>query len=262
MDVRAYNRRAWDQQVAQGNQWTLPVGPDVIAAARRGEWGILLTPTKPVPRSWFPPDLVGLDVLCLASGGGQQGPVLAAAGATVTVYDNSPAQLAQDRGVAAREELDIKTVEGDMADLGAFTDASFDLIVHPVSNNFVPAVRPVWAEAFRVLRPGGVLLVGIANPVRYLFEDELADDEGALVVRHRLPYADVESLTATQRAKYEEKGWPLEFSHTLESQIGGQLEVGFLLAALYEDGYGSAADDPLSAYMETFIAMRSLKPAA
>jgi len=31
---------------------------------------------------------------CLASGGGQQGPVLAAAGAHVTVFDNSPRQLA------------------------------------------------------------------------------------------------------------------------------------------------------------------------
>ena len=65
-----------------------------------GEWQIVLTPTKPIPRTWFPADLHGVDVLCLASGGGQQGPVLAAAGATVTVFDNSPRQLAQDRAVA------------------------------------------------------------------------------------------------------------------------------------------------------------------
>ena len=81
-------------------------------------------------------------MLCLASGGGQQGPILAAAGANVTVFDNSPRQLAQDRLVADREGLAIETVLGDMADLSAFPDARFDLIVHPVSNVFVPDVRP------------------------------------------------------------------------------------------------------------------------
>src|SRR5205085_1973198 len=100
---------------------------------------------------WFPP-VAGLEVLCLASGGGQQGPILAAAGARVTVFDNSPNQLAQDRLVADREGLALETVRGDMADLAAFPDARFDLIVHPCSNMFVPDVRPVWREAFRVLR--------------------------------------------------------------------------------------------------------------
>ncbi|MGK3885416.1 class I SAM-dependent methyltransferase, partial [Enterococcus faecium] len=75
-DIRAYNREAWDRQAAAGNRWTVPVGPEVIAAARRGDWGVVLTPSRPVPREWFPP-LDGLNVLCLASGGGQQGPVLA-----------------------------------------------------------------------------------------------------------------------------------------------------------------------------------------
>ena len=94
----------------------MPVGPEEIARARRGDWSLVLTPTKPVPADWFPP-LAGLDVLCLASGGGQQGPILAAAGANVTVFDNSPNQLAQDRLVADREGLAIETVQGDMADL-------------------------------------------------------------------------------------------------------------------------------------------------
>ena len=130
MDVRSYNRHAWDRQVEKGNRWTLPVGPDVIAAARRGDWQLVLTPTRPVPREWFP-KLAGEAVLCLASGGGQQAPVLAAAGAVVTVLDNSPAQLAQDRLVAERERLDIQTLLGDMADLSAFADGAFGLIFHP-----------------------------------------------------------------------------------------------------------------------------------
>ena len=153
MDIRAYNRSAWDREVARGNMWTQPVDQEVIQAARDGKWSVLLTPTKPVPEKWFP-DLSGLELLCLACGGGQQGPVFAAAGAKVTVLDNSPAQLAQDRLVAQREGLNMRLVEGDMADLSEFADESFDLIFHPVSNAFVPAVKPVWQEAFRVLRPG------------------------------------------------------------------------------------------------------------
>jgi len=115
-DVLVYNRHAWDRQVECGNPWTVPVGEEEIARARRGAWKIVLTPTKPVPADWFPP-LAGLDVLCLASGGGQQGPILAAAGAKVTVFDNSPKQLAQDRLVANREGLIIATFQGDMAEL-------------------------------------------------------------------------------------------------------------------------------------------------
>ena len=168
-DILLYNRRTWDRQVQRGNPWTMPVSREAVARARNGDWSIVLTPTKPVPAEWFPP-LVGLDVLCLASGGGQQGPILAAAGANVTVFDNSPAQLAQDRLVADRDGLMIETVQGDMADLRVFPDARFDLIVHPVSNVFVPDVKPVWREAFRVLKPGGVLLSGFMNPVHYLFD--------------------------------------------------------------------------------------------
>jgi len=157
MDIRAYNREAWNRQVEEGNEWTLPVSSEVIAAARKGQWQIVLTPIKPVPQAWFP-KLAGLDTLCLASAGGQQAPVLAAAGGKVTVLDNSPRQLAQDRFVAERDGLSIITVEGDMRDLSMFSDQSFGLIFHPVSNLFVPDIRPVWRETFRVLRREGVLL--------------------------------------------------------------------------------------------------------
>ncbi len=257
MDIRDYNRQAWNREVERGNRWTVPVGPEVTAAARRGDWQILLTPTRPVPRDWFPP-LPGCDVLCLASGGGQQGPILAAAGARVTVLDNSPRQLDQDRLVAERDGLAITTVEGDMADLSAFPPASFDLVVHPVSNNFVPDVRPVWREVHRVLRPGGTLLAGFGNPVMYIFDWPL-QEQGVLAVRHRLPYSNLESMTAEERDGLG--GEPLEWSHTLEAQIGGQLEAGLLLAGFYED-YTGEDDDPLDLYMPTFIATRALKPGA
>ena len=195
---------------------------------------MVLTPRRPVPRNWFPP-LAGARVLCLACGGGQQGPILAAAGALVTVFDNSPQQLAQDRYVARRENLAMSTVEGDMArSLAPLPMPAFDLIVHPCSNVFVPAVRPVWREACRVLRQGGTLLAGFCNPVIYIFDQELLD-EGVFQVRHPLPYSDLTSLTRRERQDYIDELQPLEFGHTLEDQIGGQIDAGFVIVGFYED---------------------------
>jgi SAM-dependent methyltransferase len=257
MSIRAHNRAAWDQKVTLGCEWTVPVDSAVIEEARCGRWHIVLTPTKAIPADWMGA-VPGKEVLCLASGGGQQGPVLAAAGAKVTVLDNSPRQLEQDRSVARRDSLRIETVEGDMADLSMFADRQFDLIVHPVSNTFVPDVRPVWREAFRVLRPGGVLLAGFVNPVAYLF-DERAWDEGRLEVRNRLPYSDAESLSPAQRQQRLADGQPLEFSHTLESQIGGQIEAGFVITGFYEDSCPPSPRQPLAEFMPMCIATRGEK---
>lgn len=101
LNVFEFNQRAWDQLVASGNRWTVPVSEEDIAKARKGDWRLVLTPSLPVPDTWFP-KLEGCRVLCLASGGGQQGPILAAAGAEVTVFDASEKQLAQDRLVTER----------------------------------------------------------------------------------------------------------------------------------------------------------------
>jgi SAM-dependent methyltransferase len=259
VDIREHNRIAWDKNVERGeNRWTIPVSSEAVAAAGEGQWKIYLTPTKPVPESWFP-DLEGCDVLCLASGGGQQGPILAAAGAKVTVFDNSPNQLAQDRFVAERDGLEIVTVEGDMKDLSVFPDESFDLIVHPVSNCFVPDVRPVWAEAFRVLRPGGALLAGFTKPVVYLFDYE-ASERGVLEVGQPLPYSDADVLSEEEKQEYLELGEALEFSHSLEEQIGGQTDAGFLIVGLYEDRDKEEDNDLLSRHMPVYVATRALKP--
>lgn len=261
LDVRAHNRTAWNKSVAERNCWTIPVSSETIEQARQGRFELLLTPTKPVPAGWFP-GLKGLPTLCLASGGGQQGPLLAAAGAIVTVLDNSDAQLRQDRLVAERDRLAVRTVAGDMADLSIFPDEAFGLIVHPCSNCFVPDVRPVWRECFRVLRPGGILLAGFTNPVRYLFEDERMEN-GRLEVRYRLPYSDLTSLGPDELKRIAvDPVRPVEFGHTLSDQIGGQLEAGFLLTGFFEDGYADSGTDPLSKFMESFIATRAVKPPA
>jgi len=257
MDYLEYNRAAWDRQVEDNNMWTVPVSPEEIAAARKGDWALVLTPIIKVPRDWYGETLAGKDVLCLASGGGQQGPILAAAGAKVTVFDNSPRQLAQDRMVAEREGLSIATVQGDMADLSAFADASFDLVFHPVSNCFAPEILPVWREAFRVLRPGGILLAGFCNPVTYLF-DPYKMKEGILQARYSLPYADVTDMPEEERlALYGPT--PLEWSHTLEEQIGGQLAAGIHLVGFYEDTDNDESN-LITRFLRPFIATRAIKP--
>ena len=177
----------------------------------------------------------------------------------MTVFDNSPRQLARDREVAERDGLDIRTVEGDMADLSAFGDASFDLIFHPVSNIFARDVLPVWREAYRVLRPGGALLAGFSNPINYIFDLDLLDREHKLEVKFKLPYSDTGSLSHEAREAYLAKGWPLEFSHTLDDQIGGQLAAGFLIAGFFEDRYPPQENDLISEHMPTFFATRAIK---
>ena len=162
MDVLLHNRESWDKRVDEKDRWTQPVTREVIERARQGEFGLVLTPTKAVPRSWFP-ELRGIQVLCLASGGGQQGPLLAAAGAAVTVFDLSPRQLAQDRFVAEREQLVLETIEGDMADLSAFADGRFQLIVHPCSNCFAAGCAAGVARMFSDIAPGGHSAVGVCQ---------------------------------------------------------------------------------------------------
>src|SRR4029077_2933694 len=168
---------------------------------------------QPVPRDWFPAELAGAAVLCLASGGGQQGPVLAAAGADVTVFDNSHRQLGRDEEVAAREGLAIRTVLGDMRDLGAFPDASFDVVFNPVSNVFCPELAPVWRESFRVLRPGGILMAGFMNPDIFIFDVAALDERGELIVRHPLPFTTLD-LPDDEREHSYGTG-PIEYSHSL-----------------------------------------------
>lgn len=256
-DVFRHNREAWDKQVADGNRWTVPVDAARIARARAGDWTVDLTPRKPVPRDWFG-ELSGARVLGLASGGGQQGPILAAAGASVTVFDASPGQLARDREVAGREGLDLRTELGDMADLSRFADASFDLVFHPCSNCFVPDVRPVWKEAARVLRPGGRLLAGFCLPVLFLVDEDL-DEKGEVAVRYRVPFSDTEQLEPELLKRKLDLKQPLSFGHTLADQLGGQLDAGLRLAGFYEDSWEPGVS-AISDRIPCFAATLALKP--
>jgi len=256
MDVHAYNKDAWNKQVDGGeNRWTQPVNHEIIEKAKLGEFSIVLTENIPVPHRWYPP-LNGADVLCLASGGGQQGPVLAAVGANVTVFDNSPSQLKQDQLVAERESLVLHTVEGDAADLSMLADESFDLVFNPCSTVFMPDVRAVWKECSRVLRHGGVLMTGSMNPVHYIF-DLYKADEGVLEIAHSIPYSDLTSIPKEDLDELIEKGLPVEFGHSLTDLLGGQCTAGLMITDLYED---YMMDSPLHNYHPSYIATRAIKP--
>ena len=258
MDHLEHNREAWNLLSEKGCEWTVPVSSQTIERARRGEWDVVLTPRRKVPKSWFG-ELERKRVLCLASGGGQQAPVLAAAGASVVSFDLSENQLAQDRMVAEREALSLQCIQGDMADLSVFDDAQFDLIFNPVSTVFVPDVLPVWRECSRVLRPGGCLLSGFMNPGFFLFDHEPLGGSEDLVVKYSLPYSELESQQLSPSRREEiEGGGALEFSHSLDTLLGGQLAAGFVIAGFYEDWWRDE-ETPLNRFSPTSMATRAIR---
>ncbi|WP_068085130.1 class I SAM-dependent methyltransferase [Novosphingobium rosa] len=256
-DIHTHNQAAWDRLAKHDCEWSRPVSPAIIAAARSGLWSVQLTPND-LPRHWLG-DVRGRKILCLASAGGQQAPVLAAAGAQVTVFDTSHHQLEHDRQVAARDGLSLVTVQGDMADLSAFDDACFDIVFHPISNHYAPDVRPVWRECFRVLRPGGRLLASFYNPI--IFVGDRSPDlqaQGLIRPLYAIPYADTVDLEPTALAAKVERGEALVFGHSLTDLIAGQIDVGFQIAGFQED----QALTPrflIDRYIPTFIATLALK---
>lgn len=252
-----HNKSAWNKQVENKNRWTIPVSHEEIENARKGNWSVVLTPWKPVPREWFG-EITAKNVLCLASAGGQQVPILAAAGADVTSFDLSEEQLEQDKHVAYRERLNLMTYQGNMSDLSGFDSETFDIIFNPVSNCFIPDVTNMWKECYRVLRKGGSLLSGFANPALYLFDECDPNKPMQLLAVNRIPYSDTESLSDKMKELYEKEGYPFEFGHSLNDLIGGQIECGFSIEGFYEDKHHDK-DNPLHDMINVFIATKAVK---
>ncbi len=248
MGYQERNAAVFDRLAEDGWIYARPISHETYEAAKRGEWDVILTPTRPVPHAWFG-DLNGKKILGLASGGGQQMPVFAALGAECTVLDYSEKQLESERMVAKREGYEIRTVRADMSKPLPFADEAFDLIFHPVSNCFIREVRPLWRECYRILKPGGQLLAGLGNIIPYLVEGERKE------IVNSLPFDPV--ADEALRARLEAAGEPMEFSHTLEEQIGGQLEAGFTLLSLYEDTDGGSWLQEMN--IPAFLATRSAK---
>lgn len=229
MNYQDINAVTIDRWIEEGWEWGIPITHEAFLAAKEGRWDMLLTPTKPVPHAWFG-ELEGKAVLGLASGGGQQMPIFAALGANCTVLDYSERQLQSEALVAAREGYDINIIRADMTQPLPFPDGAFDLIFHPVSNCYVEEVRPIFQECYRILKPGGILLCGLDNGVNFL----TGDDEKTIV--NTMPFNPLKNPEHLAQLEREDCG--MQFSHTIDEQIGGQLEAGFCLTHVYGDTNG------------------------
>lgn len=170
------------------------------------------------------------------------------------MFDNSLAQLTQDRLVSQRENLPLKIVRGDMRDLSAFADSAFDLVFCPVSVTYVPEVQPVFDETYRVLRKGGSFLFGATNPFVYIFNGPDWDQKPL----HRIqppPFCSLDELSPEEVSRVLQNKETIQYSHTLESLIGGQTAAGFAITGFYED----VDDDLICQYSAKYFATRAVK---
>ncbi|MEG1427744.1 MAG: class I SAM-dependent methyltransferase [Oscillospiraceae bacterium] len=243
------NSATIDLWVKNGWEWGKPITHENFLRAKQGDWSVLLTPTVAVPKSWFC-GFAGAKILGLASGGGQQMPIFTALGAVCTVLDYSQEQLNSEKMVAEREGYNIQTVRADMTKPLPFPEESFDLIFHPVSNCYVEDVLPIWRECFRVLKKGGILLSGLDNGLAFAYNDE----ETELI--YRLPFNPLKDKKMYEDS--EKNNWGIQFSHTVEEQIGGQLKAGFALADIFQDTAGSGNLHEHG--IPTFWGTKSIKP--
>lgn len=223
--------------------------------AKSGVLEVSLAGYKTVPRTWFPDSLENLDILALASGGGQQGPVFAAHGARVTVTDLSDGQLLREKLVSEREGYSANIVRHDLAAAFPFADDCFDLIFHPISNCYIETIQPVWDECARVIRQSGILMMAFVKEEHFMFEPDF-EHEDVLISRHRLPFNALRDLSAEQKAQQTREKIPFKFSHTLTEQIGGLIHAGFEITDLYEDGDGGGLFDK---YMNSYVCVRAVK---
>lgn len=243
------NSAVIDKWVNAGWEWGKPITHETFEQAKAGNWSVLLTPVKPVPHDWFC-QMKNARILGLASGGGQQMPIFSALGACCTVLDYSSEQLRRETEVAARDGYSITCVQADMTKQLPFAGETFDLIFHPVSNTYVEDVTAIWRECFRVLKKGGILLAGLDNGLNFAYDDE----ETGLC--YRLPFNPLRD-----KAVYEDSvknDWGIQFSHTVEEQIGGQLKAGLQLTDIYGDTNGSGNLHEHN--IPTFYATRAVKP--
>lgn len=251
MDEQSYadlNAEAIGRWIEAGWEWGIPVDHETFLRARSGSWEVVLTPTKAVPRDWFG-ELEGKRMLGLASGGGQQCPIFAAAGAQVTVLDYTPAQLESERLVAEREGCPITCVHADMTKPLPFPDGSFDLVFNPVSLCYVRDVEPIWREVARVLVPGGALLTGFDTVINYIVDE---DEER---IRWKLPFDPIANPEHAEFLAADDAG--MQFSHTLDEMLGGLLRAGFSIDDLYEDTNGEGRLHELR--IPTYLAVRAVK---
>ena len=237
-DLARFNRERWNELAREGVEYARPYLDMDEGAAR-----------ELVDAEGVIGDVRGLDVLCLASGGGQQTAAFGLLGANVTVIDLSEVQLEGDRRAAERYGLDVRTVQGDMRDLSVFGESAFDLVYHGHSLNFVPDARTVFGQVARVLKRGGVYCLSCSNPYSHGISEEDWNGEG-YSLRNRYEegevfYSDGDewTFTAPDGSSRRVRG-PKEFRHSMETLLNGPMELGFALTLMREVTYRDADAEP------------------
>jgi len=133
---------------------------------------------------------------------------------------------------------------------------NFDLLLSHEVLEHVQDDGAAIREMVRVLRPGGRLLAGFTNPDLYLFDDASLE-EGRLVVRHRLPYSDLTHLEPGEHERLNGPGATLQFSHSMDTQIGGQLRAGFVITHFAQAPMHAG---PTAEYMPGYFATVAVRP--
>jgi len=246
--ARAHNRRAWDENVQRQQRHTIP--------ATSAQYEHPLAHVDPC--GWLGETVAGKRLLCLAAGGGKHSTLFAAAGAIVTVVDLSARQLEQDRLIARQRGLTICAVEASMDDLSALADASFDIVVHPVSTCYVPDVRPVYREVARVTAPGGIYISQHKQPVSQQAGAQ-PTDHGYVLTE---PYYRSGPLPPMLLDLHHREIGTQEFLHRWEELLGELCKAGFVIEAVSEPKHA----DPLagrgsfkhrSCYVPPFIKIKA-----
>jgi SAM-dependent methyltransferase len=219
VDYRRSNQQAWNHLADTGSLF-----------ARVATDEECRNPLKTLDgRGWLPESVAGLNVLCLASGGGWQAVLYAAAGANVTVVDLSESMLRLDNQEAKRRGFKIQTVHTSMDDLSMLGDQAFDIVHQPVSTCYVPDLKPVYAEVARVLRDHGIYISQHKQPVSLQISHR--NDRQQFVIG--MEYYHEGALPAQQDTSYREKG-ATEYLHRLEEIVGGLCVSGFVIEDLRE----------------------------
>jgi hypothetical protein len=87
--------------------------------------------------------------------------------------------------------------------------------------------------------------------------DPELEEKGIMQMKYAVPYSGLTSTTEEERRRLVEKSEPFTFGHTLEDQIGGQLDAGLVLTGFYEDIHVEGVK--LNDWMPTFGATRAIK---
>ncbi len=252
---RDANRQAWDERVRRQASHTIPV--------TRAE---LENPHAIIDDlGWLGGNVRGQQVLCLAAGGGRHAILFAAAGATVTVVDLSPAMLALDRERAVSFGLSVRTLEASMDDLSALGDACFDIVIQPVSTCYVPDVSPVYREVARITVPGGVYISQHKQPATLQAQLQPGPDGRGYLVAERYDRTGPLPHVLTE-CEHRESG-TVEYLHRWQELIGGLCRAGFAIEDLIEPNHANPAASPGSmghraCYLPPFVAVKARRDRA